>query len=131
MSIDSLSSNQRSKGVIILGMHRSGTSVLTAAINSLGFTLGDLLLDSRYDNIKGYFENADIVKFNEKLLQQVESSWDAPGVASSVNWKNLVDSELGQEASQVFDKNFEAEPLWAIKDPRMCLLLPFWTNIFS
>ena len=63
--------------VVILGMHRSGTSLVTKSIELLGYTLGDNLMPSGVDNPKGFWEDLDIVQFNDKLLASNQTSWDS------------------------------------------------------
>ena len=52
------------KVVLILGMHRSGTSVLSAGLQSMGVYLGDKLFSPESDNPKGNYENEKIVCFS-------------------------------------------------------------------
>ena len=67
--------------VFVLGMHRSGTSALSGTLNKLGFYLGKELIKEYPDNIKGFFENKDIVEFNKnKLLPFYNSSWSSIGL---------------------------------------------------
>ena len=43
--------------IIVLGMHRSGTSMLTGLLDQININLGDDLMESTKYNFKGYFEN--------------------------------------------------------------------------
>ena len=61
--------------VIVLGSHRSGTSVTTRLVSYLGFNLGENLMEPNNDNPKGYFEDIDIYNFNEKILKLIKRSW--------------------------------------------------------
>ena len=56
--------------VIILSMHRSGSSLLAGMLSDCGLVSGgkkDLIAASK-DNEKGYIEHKGVVKINEKIL---------------------------------------------------------------
>lgn len=111
----------------ILGMHRSGTSVLASTIDSLGITLGESLLPASQDNPKGYFENKAVQEFNESLLVSRGHGWDDVffdlADIDEFEYKRLVAS-----ASRILEKEFGAFDSFAVKDPRLCLLLPMWVD---
>ena len=64
---DSSSSTVR-KGILVLGMHRSGTSALTGALQRLGVELGDDLLPANKDNVRGFWESRAAMEIDEALL---------------------------------------------------------------
>jgi len=119
------------KLVIVLGAHRSGTSLCTAALESLG---ADLCLPDQYaneENQKGFFEHPDIVDFNDELLCYLGGVWDNPlfdGPAA------LTDADLSgwrERALQLVRGIYADRPLVAVKDPRICQLLDFWLSVFA
>jgi len=63
--------------VIVLGMHRSGTSAFTGALKIAGFDLGRDIMQANEYNVKGYFENNKIVELNDKILDYFNASWDS------------------------------------------------------
>ena len=58
----------RKRAVLVLGMHRSGTSAVSRFVNMLGFDLGEHLMAPRKDNPKGFWENEEIIHHNEELM---------------------------------------------------------------
>ena len=62
--------------ILILGMHRSGTSALTGMLSLLDVYLGSELMEESLANVKGYYESNALCRINDKLLYQMESSWD-------------------------------------------------------
>ena len=62
--------------ILILGMHRSGTSALSGVLSMLDVYLGTNNMPGDKHNQKGYFENNNIVPLNEKLLKSIDSKWD-------------------------------------------------------
>ncbi|MGC8480244.1 MAG: sulfotransferase family protein, partial [Acidimicrobiales bacterium] len=62
--------------VVVFGMHRSGTSALTHALEPLGISLGDHLLGPSPEvNAKGFFEDIDIFLHNEEILRAHGGAW--------------------------------------------------------
>jgi hypothetical protein len=110
-------------------MHRSGTSATTRVVNLAGVPLaqhGDLWLGQR-GNETGYWESSSLTRFNEKLLRVAGGSWwrppDETSIASLAERQGLLDG-----AASLFNR-LHAEPAWVWKDPRVCLLLPFWRRV--
>src|SRR5712692_4837583 len=116
--------------VVVLGMHRSGTSVVARIINVLGLPLcraDDLL--SGPDNPTGYWESASLVKFNDRLLKMFGGSWVFPPPMSR-NWESAPSvAAIRGEGGHVFTHAYPNEQ-WVWKDPRTCLTLPFWRTVW-
>jgi hypothetical protein len=68
---------RRRLGVMVLGMHRSGTSMLTGLLVTVaGYTVGGPLLAETIDNPKGYFERVDILTQNDVWMKHQKMTWD-------------------------------------------------------
>src|SRR3989337_2351739 len=68
--------NQNDKRlVVVLGMHRSGTSVITRALQVLDVELGDKFVPSQDDNITGYWEDMDLNALNIDVINFLKSDW--------------------------------------------------------
>lgn len=129
---------------LVLGMHRSGTSVLARALPVLGIQLGDHLLPAHPCNPKGFFEDAGINAGNRALLKELGASWESPVSFRGLQGRlrGLATSEYGQAALALIRERGEAadeqaaehgEPLpapLAFKEPRMSRLLTFWRPVF-
>ncbi len=122
-------SNQHA--IIILGMHRSGTSALTRVLNLLGMELGQPLLPPHATNVTGFWEHAEIVAMNEQILQLLGSTWDDANFLQKTLFHCKTLNQLQQQAAKIIYRNFSTCPLWGIKDPRICRLLPFWLPVFA
>lgn len=82
------------------------------------------------DNLKGFFENQQIVDFNEKLLNVLGLNWSS-WQAFPENWQEtLGDSQL-EAAAKLLNDEFERADAICIKDPRICRLLPFWLRVLA
>jgi GT2 family glycosyltransferase len=112
--------------LFILGMHRSGTSALAGMLSGLGVTLGERLMPASPANPKGYFEHQDIVAVHDGFLAAIGSSWNsvAPFAAG---WDDSPAAQIARRALRhIVARDFAGKPLWALKDPRACRLMPLW-----
>lgn len=108
-------------------MHRSGTSLVTKCFEVFGYGLGDTLMAASDDNPKGFFEDLDVVELNEGLLQENGSYWDAPVFVGEqpLAWTH----EHLEAGTQLLKTKLAHDPRLAIKDPRLCLMLPYWRAV--
>jgi hypothetical protein len=120
----------QSHGVFVLGMHRSGTSATARALNLLGLPLSRPadLLPTRVGNLRGYWESQSLIAYNERLLNACGSSWWCPPPRSELlAGFAAMQTETLASARAAFSSVYLSAQ-WAWKDPRLCLLLPFWTK---
>ena len=122
----------KSTAVVVLGMHRSGTSALTRVCNILGVDLSDNLLPAAEGNNEtGFWEHLDAVVTNEELLVAFDMLWDDPRALPD-GWTETEAAKAAREKILAFLKaDFGTAPLWGIKDPRMCRLMPLWDPIIE
>ena len=106
------------KTLIILGMHRSGTSCITRMFNLNGVYLGHSLLAPKDDNPKGFWENTHIFKINEKILKQSGGSWYNPPDKIKVTFfdKLAMMNVLYNRKNKIL----------GIKDPRLLITWEAW-----
>lgn len=119
--------------LIIIGMHRSGTSAVSGLLKDLGVFMGsDLFGPQKGVNEKGFIENSYIVKINETLFDERCTSWDDP-LAHSFEFPNesSVDERFVARSRKIIQREYGRHQLWGMKDPRTTLNLTFWQNIFS
>lgn len=118
------------RALLILGMHRSGTSAVTRVVNMLGADIGHDLIPAAHDNPTGFWEHAGVVRINEELLQDLGRTWyDMREMPTG--W---MESEAGLKALERADhlvrRDFANSRLCAVKDPRMCLTAGIWVKAF-
>jgi hypothetical protein len=118
--------------LLVLGMHRAGTSVLTHLLSRMGCHAGtpESLKPGDAANERGYWERWDAWALNEQIL-----------AAAGASWREVADLDLGSLAEDVRGR-FEAHARdlvaeldehrpWVLKDPRLSLLLPLWRPALS
>lgn len=118
------------RAVLVLGMHRSGTSALAGVINALGAAPPKSLASPNQWNPRGYFESSRVFAAHDELLAAVDSCWD--------DWRRLdprqIDAKAGphrQAIKELLIDEFGNEPLIFIKDPRICRFVPFTLSILA
>ena len=117
--------------LIVLGMHRSGTSALTGVLGLMGCELPKGLMPPDRNNPKGYFESLKTCYFNDELLGSLGSSWDDWRSLGS-DWSNSPGlQQFHRRAAAIITEDFGTPQTFVLKDPRICRLLPFWTRVLD
>jgi hypothetical protein len=116
--------------VCIIGMHRSGTSMVANLLNHCGLSLGpeEKLLGPNANNPMGHFEHAGFLKINEALLKYLGGSWDNPPSPKPGWERDLALDTLVHEAQSLLE-SFADYSYWGWKEPRTTILLPFWKSL--
>jgi O-antigen biosynthesis protein len=120
-----------SRVVAVLGTHRSGTSLLTRGLKSLGIYLGEDFVEVQPDNPTGYWEDRHIQGFNERVLKAFGLKWESVALLKDAQWEEPEVEPLRVGAIEYIRAKFLAHPLWGFKDPRTLRLLPFWSPVFQ
>ena len=114
------------KLVLVLGMHRSGTSTLTGVLHRMGLPIGDNLMKPSKDNPKGYYENMDFYKVNEQILENCNSKWyDVDNVFND----DILLTDLNRDVLRDVILKYEGYDTFGVKDPRVCVLLPLYEQV--
>lgn len=126
------SSSSIPRVILVLGMHRSGTSVLTRIISLLGADLGKGLIPAvSDDNETGYWEDAEIIALNDQLLTLLQTDWRDPRPLPDSWWEREEFQLWKTIAAEMLVRNFGTSQLFVIKDPRLCRLAPFWISVID
>ena len=126
---DSEATATADRQIIVLGMHRSGTSALTGALAQMGIYVGaeeDLTAKS-WENPAGFFERRDARKICDTLLQGSGADWWKVS-AFSVDNANYEAVRSQREAIRDLVRRLDEHGTWALKEPRLCFLLPFFQS---
>lgn len=107
-----------SEPIVVLGMHRSGTTMLTNALIKMGVNMGRFL--------DGNQEDRFFLTRNEMILKGIGLSWDNPFGVEEL----LKNSQLFF-AKQIKPKNQGYKGHWGWKDPRTVLTLPVWLELYE
>src|SRR6202522_2168547 len=117
---------RKSHVIIVLGMHRGGTSAIARGLKAIGVSLGDNLRPGNVNNPRGFWEAVDCLAINEELLRHCHSG---SHLALTCRFSELDPAlrALKEKALQLIRrKKTECAGAWGFKDPRTSRLLPFW-----
>ena len=120
------------KALLVVGMHRSGTSALAGALSILGVDVGEDLLPAKSgENERGFFELKEVHAFHDRLLLSGGRTWDTPWTLPPSWLDRFATPSSKAELIEILERNFADSNLWAVKDPRLCQLLPLWREVLA
>jgi hypothetical protein len=127
------STSNQTTAICILGMHRSGTSSITRAINLLGADLGEenKISGSGPDNPLGFWEHLDIVNFHVRLLNHFNRTWDTVAPLPDDWHQSESVKPFKVELTRLVKNQFGGHAHWVWKDPRTCLFMPLWREVLD
>lgn len=119
------------QALIVLGMHRSGTSALSGVLAKLGARPPATLMPSTPDNPRGYWESSALMQFHDDVLESAGTRWS--------DWDRFNDEWMESPVARTFmdrlasllEQEFGDAALFLVKDPRMCRLLPLWLKVLG
>jgi len=118
--------DQAAEPILVVGMHRSGTSAVAGAVRLLGATQPRYTIPAGPDNPSGFWEALSILSINDWILKQAGATWyECLGFDA-----NALDARARAAAQSFVTLSLMSEfgdaPMPLIKDPRICLLMDVW-----
>ena len=120
-----------SKGVIVLGMHRAGTSATGHILVDLGFELPGEPVPADSDNPEGYWEPREIVEIHDDFLQEIDRSWSDTRPLDRSVFEGQPAAAARERLRDVVQGQMLPHKQWVLKDPRMCRLMPLWEGLLE
>ena len=117
------------KIIVVLGMHRSGTSALTGVCGLLGADLGKHLMAAQPDNVTGFWEHADISHVHDELFARLGYAWDDERAMPERWWQYEIVKPFRETLIDILKRDFSNSILPCVKDPRMSRLAPLWVDM--
>ena len=110
--------------IVCTGFHRSATSLVAQLLHVGGLNMGTRLVLPHRSNPDGHFEDADLVSLHDAVLHEQGTSLnlmdDVPLLETGA---------LRQRVAHYLGTRDAHSPAgWGVKDPRLCLFLPFWAR---
>lgn len=120
------------QAVLVLGMHRGGTSAMSGLLHLLGFDHGPSLMPAAEGvNNKGFWEHSEAFAIHERLLAALGRSRFDPR-EMPLGWReHPAFGAAVDEVRALVLRDFREAPRWAVKDPRMCRLVPVWLEALA
>ena len=110
--------------LLVLGMHRSGTSAVTGALRLCGAWLGEEteLTEANAENPHGFWERRDIRQICDRLLHAAGADWWKVASFDPDAIPHAILVEQRRKFGKIISVLDEHET-WVVKEPRLCLLL--------
>ncbi len=118
--------------VIVLGMHRSGTSALAGMLHANGIVMGkeeDWYPPPMKENPKGFYENVRFRRINDKILA-MNNNYKVKSFSPDIPFIRVCDDANIRQLMKRLISEFSVYPYWGWKDPRTCLTFLSWWNAF-
>ena len=153
---DSTTGDESVRGVVVLGMHRSGTSLLAGLlVHGLSYQAPGELIAGNDQNPYGFYENFHVARQNDRWLGEQGKTWDKLNMRTLPDNSSLVLNELNPGLScatdscassaspkkygRYFDHRNKAlasynDPSispWMMKDPRLCVTFKLWLEVLK
>lgn len=120
---------KRRKCLLVLGMHRSGTSALSGLLAALGAQRPKRELPPQADNKLGFFEPSEIVAIHDRFLSALGTDWK--------DWRTLPDNwrctpcfrDALHDLEAAVRLDFEGDGTFLVKDPRICRFVDLWVAL--
>jgi hypothetical protein len=117
--------------ILILGMHRSGTSALARVLNLLGAELPNVLLGPGYGNTLGHWESERLMRLDDEIFVAIGRTWDDPRQIPSAWFRSRTAYTFHERLRQAIVSEYGDAPLIVIKEPRMCRLAPLYLDVLD
>jgi glycosyltransferase involved in cell wall biosynthesis len=121
--------------LLVVGMHRSGTSAVARMLSFLGAALPEHVMGTEYrgrrGNETGHWEPERLVDLHDEMLAEVGSHWD--------DWRRFDPTTLGPERlshyrsaiAWLIAEEYGDASLFVLKDPRLCRFVPLYEEILG
>jgi GT2 family glycosyltransferase len=117
--------------VLVLGMHRSGTSALARVLNFLGASLPLNLLPAGIGNETGHWEPEASVRVHNRLLDVTGTSVNDFYGPLETWFQTRTAGEFVDQMKDLINSEFRNERLFVLKDPRSALVFPLWRRALA
>lgn len=116
------------RAVLVLGVSRSGTSLVTHVLHALGAALPHDLLGAAHGNPLGHFEPLALVALNDRILESLNQRWDDPRPIPAGWFRSRQAYEFLRHITAQVRRSYGDASLFVIKDPRLCRLVPLYLD---
>jgi hypothetical protein len=110
-----------SNQLIVAGFHRSGTSLVCQLLHRAGLFLGYDLLRPAFSNLRGHFEDTEVLNLHQQILADNGRTW-----LVSEPFLPVITGSRWQDMERIIQRRNAEHELWGFKDPRVCLFMMIW-----
>jgi hypothetical protein len=117
--------------LVVLGMHRSGTSALTRVLGILGATLPRHVMSPGLGNEPGHWEPEKLVDFHDEVLSELDSAWHDWAALDVLRLTVRRREEIKTRIAQIVNDEYGSAALMVVKDPRICRFAPLFLEALT
>jgi hypothetical protein len=117
--------------IVVLGMHRSGTSALTRVLGILGATLPRHVMSPGLGNEPGHWEPEKLVDFHDEVLSELDSAWHDWAALNVLRLTVQRREEIKTRIAQIVNDEYGSAALMVVKDPRICRFAPLFLEALT
>lgn len=125
--------SERQPILLVLGMHRSGTSLCANMLAALGADMAEWPGQGPH-NPRGHWERDFVVSLNDRLFALYGRAWADAAHLLAMPERYLDDPRVQAmhlEALAWLRPRLRGPQIFGLKDPRVTRLLPFWNRVFA
>ncbi|HEV7814229.1 MAG TPA: sulfotransferase [Janthinobacterium sp.] len=111
--------------LVVAGMHRSGTSLITHWLHDCGLQVGERLLEAGNGNVEGHFEDLEFLRIHEEILK--DKGADSTGLQLSHDIAPTRYEKAKMKA--IISVKNATYAQWGWKEPRTCLFLGTYAEL--
>ena len=119
------------QAIVILGMHRSGTSAMAGVSCLLGAAAPAGMMEAAFDNPAGFWESLPISALNESIFRTAGFNWYNSLAFDPAIFGSAIRCELAGHCRSVLAAEFGDAPIFVMKDPRFSILYELWLPVFA
>ncbi len=123
--------SRRTRAVAVVGIGRSGTSLVTRGLEALGVDLGGALRPGAGKNPTGFFEDEALAAISRRVRKAAGLRSVSVALVEPEVWRSDALRALVDEACAVIRARFGESALWGFKHGRTLQILPFWRQVFE
>jgi hypothetical protein len=117
------------RAILVLGMHRSGTSAMTRMLSLRGAALPRRILSPASDNETGFWEPSEITAIHDQAFASARSPWHDISEFPRSWFASDTAQDFRQRLIAALREDYADAPLFVVKDPRLCRLVPLWLSV--
>ena len=117
--------------MLVLGMHRSGTSALARVLNLVGYAAPKNLIKANKTNTSGHWESNRIARLDDLLLEDLGQSWFSWQPASLLDISTRRKAEFLEDVISTLHSEFSDAEYAVLKEPRICRLAPLYITALN
>jgi hypothetical protein len=119
------------QALLVLGMHRSGTSALTRVLGLCGAALPRHNMDAADSNALGFWEPQPIVDAHDRFLSAAGTGWETIADYPPAMFASETAAACRRTLADLARREYGEAPLFILKDPRVSRLMPLWRPVLA